>query len=197
METKDTLVLDNEHVLAYYDKASQYGEALAIGVTEESDDPNGSWHKIRKWLADNGDTITMGKIKEKSTQSLNNKDVKPFYFKITSQTKILDLDNKRLAKEELASGINIGLVARAVPYKNDFGSGIMRILETIIVFEPQHRTKKNVDAIKNAREERKRREGGNIVDEDSQLTVATEQSNKNAQPSQLGFEGIDMDNIPF
>ena len=100
MEEYDTtLELDNAYVLGYYDKSSgKYGEAVSIDIFDNPNDPEGILYKVDKWLRDNGDECGTNNIQVK-TEKHTDKDYMPFYFKITTQTKVVDLDGKKLSKE--------------------------------------------------------------------------------------------------
>ena len=198
MEEYDTILeLDNAYVLGYYDKSSgKYGEALSIDVLDDPSNPDGDLYKVDKWLRDNGDEYGTSNLHVK-TEEHTDKDYMPFYFKITTQTKVVDLDGKKLSKDELARGANVGLVARAVPYEYEGRSGIMRLLETIVVYEPKHKTQTNLEHIKRMRAERMKRTqkdtnadtntSPTTIDEEQSSVVADTATNSLAESEEIPF----------
>lgn len=153
----DILELDDAYVLSYYDRNSKYGEALSIDILDDPNDPESDGNKIDTWLKHNGDergTSGTRVVPDKYTGN----DYMPFYFKITAQTKIIDLDGKKVSKDELVKGARVGLVARAVPYEYEGRSGISRPLEMIVVYEPKNRTQTNLEHIAKMRADRLARE---------------------------------------
>ncbi len=149
----DILELDDAYVLSYFDKNSKYGEALSIDIFDDPNNPESAENKIDTWLKHNGDERGTSSTKV-LTDKYTGEEHMPFYFKITSQTKIIDLDGKKVSKDELVKGTRVGLVARAVPYEYEGRSGISRPLEMVVVYEPKNRTQTNLEHIVKMREAR-------------------------------------------
>ena len=196
MNNNDILELDDAYVLNYYDKNGKYGEALAIDAFSDPNDPEGVENKIDKWLKDNGDEHGTSKL-EVRTEKYSGKDYIAFYFKITTQTKIVDLDGKKLSKDELVRGANVGLVARAVPYEYEGRSGIMRLLETVVVYEPKRRTQTNLDRIRKMREERMARAQSNTDDSVDKPTVTNKKEHSDSKSGVVANTSIESERIPF
>ena len=199
MEKDKTIVeLENAYVLYYNDRNSEYGEALAIDILDHPSDPNGHDNILNEWLIANGDERGTASIEVK-TPKYTDKAYKPFYFKINNQTKIIDLDGKRVSKDELDRDVRVGLVARAVPYDNDYGTGIKRVLETIVVYEPKHKTQTNLARIKKMREEREKLEKESDSRETPQSANGSEAKVDNAKPdtSKTQDNKLNLDEVPF
>ncbi len=203
MENDETILeLDNEYVLYYNEKSNNHGESLSINIFDDPSDPESSEYKIGEWLAKNGGNFSDSETKV-NHEKHSNLTYTPFYFKITSQTKIIDLDGQRLAKEELVKGTNIGLVARAVPYEYEGRSGVMRLLETIVVYEPKHRTKTNLEHIRQMREKRLSKDNAlenskNDSAEEAEHITNKEADEKSEPQTNATSDGmLSPDEIPF
>lgn len=193
---KTILELDDEYVLYYNEKSNNHGESLSINIFDDPNEPESTSNKINEWLEKNGGTFSESE-KKVYTEKYSNMDYTPFYFKITSQTKIIDLDGKRVSKDELVKHTNIGLVARAVPYEYDGRSGVTRLLETVVVYEPKHRTRTNLEHITKMREARlaQKANDSEIVAEKPSADVEKEPSSDAASP--LTSPEVDLSRIPF
>ena len=198
----DILELDDAYVLNYHDKNSRYGEALSIDILDDPSNPESNENKIDTWLKQNGDERGTSSAKV-LTDKYTDKDYIPFYFKITLQTKIVDLNGKKVSKDELVKGTNIGLVARAVPYEYEGRSGVMRLLETIVVYEPKYRTKTNLEHIKRMREERMNKNNALKSSKNDNIGEAEPIDNKEAdekseaQTNATSDSMLSPDEIPF
>lgn len=200
MENDETILeLDNEYVLYHNEKSNYHGESLSINIFDGPSNPESSGYKIGEWLAKNGGSFSDSETKI-NYEKYSNLTYTPFYFKITSRTRIIDLDGKRLSKDELIKGTNIGLVARAVPYEYEERSGVMRLLETIVVYEPKRRTQTNLEHIKRMRAERTYKsdvlENGNTKEA---KPITDKEADKKSEP-QTNANSNDMlslDEIPF
>ncbi|MBR3236313.1 hypothetical protein IKF92_01340 [Candidatus Saccharibacteria bacterium] len=194
----DILELDDAYVLSYYDRNSKYGEALSIDILDDPNDPESDGNKIDTWLKHNGDERGTNGTKVLTDKYTGN-DYMPFYFKITAQTKIIDLDGKKVSKDELVKGAGVGLVARAVPYEYEGRSGISRPLEMIVVYEPKNRTQTNLEHITKMRadrlaRERKAESSETTTDKpsaDSEEKPSSDTTNPPADPE------VDLSRIPF
>ena len=194
----DILELDNAYVLSYFDKNSKYGEALSIDILDDPNDPEGVENKIDTWLKHNGDERGTSGTKV-LTDKYTGGEYMPFYFKITSQTKIIDLNGKKLSKDELVRGAKAGLIARAVPYKYEGRSGISRLLEMIVVYEPKNRTQTNLEHIVKMRADRlakeRKSESSETTTDASSADVEEKPSSDTANPST--DTEVDLSRIPF
>ena len=197
MNNNDILELDNAYVLNYFDRGSKYGEALSIDIFDNPYDPESTSCKIDAWLNQNGDERGVNDTKT-LTDKYTGVYYMPFYFKITPQTKIVDLNGKKVLKDELVKGTRIGLVARAVPYEYEGHSGISRPLEMVVVYEPKNRTQTNLEHITKMREARLAKEKANdseTVAEKPSADVEKEPSSDTASP--LTSSEVDLSRIPF
>ena len=209
-EDKSLLILDNERVLYYNDSKSRYGASVAIDIFGP-DDPLGSGERIRKWYAENN--IGDGYPKTKPREMRNtNMTVEPCYFRISSWTKIIDLDGHKLTEDELRPGVKIGLVAKACPYNNIYGQGTTYSLEQIIVYEPKFA---NVDYLKQfkqksakiekLRAEREEAEKEHSQDESDSASLEEKEATGGEQGESTGQtaeekggkEDIDLSSLPF
>lgn len=194
----DILELDDAYVLSYFDKNSKYGEALSIDIFDDPNNPESDENKIDTWLKHNGDERGTNGTKVLTDKYTDNKYI-PFYFKITAQTKIIDLDGKKVSKDELVKGARVGLVARAVPYEYEGRSGISRPLEMIVVYEPKNRTQTNLEHIAKLRanrlaKERKAESSETTTDKpsaDIEEKPSSDTANPPADPE------VDLGEIPF
>lgn len=194
----DILELDNAYVLSYFDKNSKYGEALSIDIFDDPNNPESDENKIDTWLKHNGDERGTNGTKVLTDKYTDNKYI-PFYFKITAQTKIIDLDGKKVSKDELVKGARVGLVARAVPYEYEGRSGISRPLEMIVVYEPKNRTQTNLEHIAKMRADRlakeHKAENGEATADEPSTNSEEKPSNNTANPP--ADPEIDPSRIPF
>lgn len=194
----DILELDDAYVLSYFDKNSKYGEALSIDILDDPNDPESDENKIDTWLKHNGDERGTNGTKVLTDKYTGN-DYMPFYFKITTQTKIIDLDGKKVSKDELVKGARVGLVARAVPYEYEGRSGISRPLEMIVVYEPKNRTQTNLEHIAKMRADRlakeNKAESGEVTADEPSTNSEEKPSNNTANPP--ADPEVDLSRIPF
>ena len=194
----DILELDDAYVLSYFDKNSKYGEALSIDILDDPNDPESDGNKIDTWLKHNGDERGTSGTKVLTDKYTSN-DYMPFYFKITAQTKIIDLDGKKVSKDELVKGARVGLVARAVPYEYEGRSGISRPLEMIVVYEPKNRTQTNLEHIAKMRADRlakeNKAESGEATADEPSTNSEEKPSNNTANPP--ADPEVDLSRIPF
>lgn len=194
----DILELDDAYVLSYFDKNSKYGEALSIDILDDPNDPESDENKIDTWLKHNGDERGTNGTKVLTDKYTGN-DYMPFYFKITTQTKIIDLDGKKVSKDELVKGARVGLVARAVPYEYEGRSGISRPLEMIVVYEPKNRTQTNLEHIAKMRADRLAKENkvesGEATADEPSTNSEEKPSNNTANPP--ADPEVDLGEIPF
>lgn len=197
MNNNDILELDNAYVLNYFDRSSKYGEALSIDIFDDPNNPESDECKIDTWLKHNGDERGTSDTKV-LTDKYDGTYYMPFYFKITPQTKIVDLNGKKVLKDELVRGTRVGLVARAVPYEYEGHSGISRPLEMIVVYEPKNRTQTNLEHIAKMREARLTKEkasNSETVAEKPSANVEKEPVSDTENPP--ANPEVDLSRIPF
>ncbi len=193
---KTILELDDEYVLYYNEKNSNHGESLVIDILDDQSKPESSEDIISKWLTDNGGAFSESE-KKVYTEKYSNMDYTPFYFKITSQTKIIDLDGKSVSKDELVKHTNIGLVARAVPYEYNGRSGVTRLLETVVVYEPKHRTQTNLEHITKKREARLAQKANDDEAATEKPADNVEEKPSNNTTNSATDTEVDLSRIPF
>ena len=136
-EDKSVLFLDHEDLLYYNGPKSKYGESVAIDVFGPPDDPLGSYNRIAEWYKENNIGKGYPQTRERELKN-SNVVVEPCYFKISPWTKITDMDDNELTKDELRPGVEIGLILKAYPYNNIYGQGTTYSLEQILIYEPKY-----------------------------------------------------------
>lgn len=215
-EDKSVLYLDHEYLLYYNGPKSKYGESVAIDVFGPPDDPLGSYHRIAEWYKENNIGKGYPQTRERTLKN-SNEVVEPCYFKVSPWTKITDMNDTELTKDELRPGVKIGLVAKAYPYDNMYGQGTTYSLEQIIIYEPKYSNtnylqqfKRKSAELEKQREEMEKkcdeREKTHQQNEDDGTTVETEQpttsnqeitSEANDKPKKNAGEEIDYSEVPF
>lgn len=199
MENNKTILeLDDEYVLYYNEKSNNHGESLSINIFDDTNDPESTSNKINEWLENNGGSFSDSE-KKVNFEKYSDLTYTPFYFKITSQTEIIDLDGERVSKDELVKGTNVGFVARAVPYEYEGRSGVTRLLETVVVYEPNHRTQTNLEHLVKMRanrlaKERKAEISETTTDKPSANIEEKPSSDTANPPADLE---VDLNRIPF